>query len=86
MELDMTYVGACVACATILILTPSKSMAFATEVVGAALTVLLVVGSGVLAGTVGVPPFLGPYEEAAIMCSAIVLIDRFCGGRSTSSN
>lgn len=53
---------------------------FVKEAVGAALTVVFIVGSGSLVGLFGLAPLVGSLEGAVIMCSAIVLIDCLCGG------
>lgn len=75
------FISSLVACTSVLALSPSRVTAFLIEVLGSALTVTFVVGSGSLTGLVpGASELVGEYEGALIMCSAIVLIDRFAGG------
>lgn len=82
---DPLIVGSLVACFAVLALSPSRYVAFGKELIGAALTVVLVVGSGPLVGVLfgnAVAPYVGAYEEVLIFCSAIVLIDYFCGSKN----
>ena len=80
---DPLVLRSLVACASVLALSPSRYVAFGKEVIGSALTVVLVVGSGPLVGVLlgnAAAPYVGEYEGALIMCSSIVLIDRLFGG------
>ena len=80
---DPLVLRSLVACASVLALSPSRYVAFGKEVIGSALTVVLVVGSGPLVGVLlgnAAAPYVGEYEGAMIMCSSIVLIDRLFGG------
>jgi len=74
------FISSLVACVSVLALSPSKAAGFFVEVLGSALTVVFVVGSGSLVGLFRISALFGEYEGAMIMCSAIVLIDRFAGG------
>ena len=79
-QANATSVLALVAFTSVLALSPARLQRFAPEMLGATLTVLFIVGSGSLVGVFGISSIAAEYEGAVIMCSAIVLIDRFCGG------
>ena len=82
---DPIIVGSLVACIAVLGLSPSRYVSFGKEVIGSALTVLLVVGSGPLVGVLlgnAVAPYVGAYEEVLIFCTSIVLIDVLFGSKN----
>lgn len=79
---DPILLGSLVACVAVLGLSPSRYVEFGKELIGGALTVLLVVGAGPLAGLLPIAPYLGGYEEVLMFCSSIVLIDVLFGSKN----
>lgn len=78
---DSMVMGSLLACASSLVLSPSRYDLFLTELVGTLLTVCMVIGSNSLVGMVsGLSAYVGAYEAGLIFCVSIVAIDRLVGG------